>query len=119
MRAIQTGIRGCWTGVGRRHHVAEPVVRALVAESLATPQPGEHIQALVQLLRPHSVTCLLAERAKLEVGRIPKPYAQRQPPAREPVDRHGLPRQLLRAAARDRRHHRPDPDPLGRERDRR
>ena len=48
--------------------VGDPVVAALVAERLAGPQPGQHVQPFVELLGPHPRVRVLTEVGELQAG---------------------------------------------------
>ena len=82
---------------------------------VAVPVGGQLLQAVVQEHGPRLGVALLAEALGPELGRVGRaqPRAQDQAAAAEAVQRHGLARQLVRAAPGQRGDHRPDGHALG------
>jgi hypothetical protein len=80
---------------------------------LAAPEPGQTAQPLVEPAGAFPGIDHLAVGLKLSGVAAAKADAQDQPPAAEEIERHGLPGHLLHPAARQRRDHRSEPDPLG------
>jgi hypothetical protein len=78
-------------------------------------------EPVVEQLRPRLHVALLAEARGVELAAAirPRADAEHQPAAAEPVERDGLPRQLMRTPARERRHQRASDKPLGVRGDRR
>ena len=83
----------------------------------ASPEFGDHLQALVE------APCLddriddLAERRQFVHTVVSQADTEHQPPATESIEGGALPGQLLWTAPGERRHEQPDPHPLGRDRD--
>ncbi len=93
----------------RERRRCHPVVRAEVAERLAGPQPGDHVEALVHQFRPHPTVALLAEGVEAAVDGA-EAHGQDHPPVRQPVDGGHLAGQLGGTAPRRRGQQRAEAD---------
>ena len=104
--------------LGQGGGALDPVVPSGERRLGLLPLAADDLELLGQQLHP------LAQRRKREperlvLGLVPaRPQAQLDPPARDVVDGDGRARDQRRVAERDRRDHRPQPDPLGPHRDR-
>jgi hypothetical protein len=95
-------------------------VLAVVVHRLAGPGGGQDVQRLVEHRRSGPVLELLARLGQFAAGLVvAQADAEDEPAAAEPVERGGLPGDLGRPAAGERRDHGAEPHPVGGGRDRR
>ena len=92
-------------------------VPALEREALTRPEAEQHLETLVEALGAHAVVGRLAEGTELGIGWLAQAHAEHGPPAREMVEGDRLAGQLPGPPPGNRRHHRAQPDALGRLRD--
>ena len=81
----QIGMRGCWTGRGQQHRLFHLIMLAMKGERLAAPQPGQHLQPLVEHLRSIRAGRLLAKAANSSGGSADAD-PQDQPPTGELIE---------------------------------
>ena len=105
----------CWAEAD----VADGVVGSAVVNRPAGQQAGEDLEPLVEHPAPHPRVRLVPERAELPHPVVAQPQAEHEPATREHRQARGLPGQNLRAAPRQRGHHRTEQQLLGPHRDRR
>ena len=79
----------------------DAIVLASMAEGLAGPKPGEHVQRLVEHRRVHLRVDGLAERTELLVGREAEPDTEDGFAAGHVVERRDLLRHDLRSSSRE------------------
>lgn len=77
-------------------------MRAPELEPLTAPQPGQDLEALVELLGAHARVGVVTEEPEVPLDGVAESDAEHEAPAREVLQRHRLPRELPRATAGER-----------------
>jgi hypothetical protein len=96
---------------GDPHRDPRPLKRTRLKFTI--PKAAQPLQSLVEQPRPFAPAEDLPERFQLAVAVAAEPDPERQATVTEVVQRDRLARQLVNAAARQRRDHRPDPQRVG------
>jgi hypothetical protein len=86
----------------RERHSVDHVVAPVVIDPIARPEPAEHLQALVQLIRPRACVGVLAEGGELR-GNPADPGAEHHAAAAEHVEGRDLVGKDVRPPPRNRR----------------
>ena len=95
-----------------------PVVLAVVRHRLPCPERGDDLERFVEHPPPYDPVDGVAERPELLLVVGTEPHSEDEPPAGDPVERHRLAGDLGRPAPGQRRDHRAQEHPLGRQRHR-
>src|SRR5919202_254155 len=89
------------------HRDARPLQRGRL--KLTGPERAQPLETAIEPPGSFAGVDDLPEGLELVVAIAAEPDPERQPPATEVVERHGLPGQLVHASPRERRDHRPEP----------